>query len=511
MKNPEESSSLDLVGRGDEMANIPSKEMLDHNKWMLCKYQNITYPNLHTSHTYDMVVGNFRDHMVNLFKRLFKLEFRAVEMPRADADAQRKHITPAQMLDSSFLPRAIVNFNQDINAEMLVDIHTQQQAFYARSNGTFCVSNIKQKRLGRGISDVYSYMRDIDFSIVASPKLSSSYLFFTVLVNEQPRAYEIAKHLKYHFPLNVTNEWYYSADYHNDPYKTPSYSPYRLEALIPDEITNHMLEMFQLSNDYAGKEELIQILKRHSNNTMEWKVNAATGIDAMACTYASPMWMTCTNIDVSEIPIESTFSYMIRIEFRCDYYDLMLFKLSASLIRINKDCIELQIENKTYPDNSVTARLPVHIAYFKEDIDGTTIWDTYKLQYIKDDMVSETMLVNGKMKSTSYAEFKMSEVSMQPVINEYIKFILEDNKCKLNHSLYFNIAVKRQKILKGEEKVYGTDKYIDLDYVNDRVKDYKAEIGDTIWVAIYINKDFFHKWAASRGYEPNPNLSSYGS
>lgn len=491
--------------------NIPSRNVFEHNKWMLCKYQNLGYLNLHTSHTFDMVFGNFKNHMTNVIERMFKIKFKAVENPKADADAQRKKLSPADMLNSSYLPRAIVNYNTDVNIEPIVDIHTQQQAFYARSNGTFCVSNIKQKRIGRGVNDIYSYMRDIDFSIVANPKLSSCYMFYTILVNEAPLAYEIAKQLKYQFPLRVTNEWYAMMKQGDDPYKTPQTIPYRLEALIPNELTEQMLEIFQLDSSFEGKAELIEILKRHSNNRMEWKVNSATGEDTMACTYASPMYMTCNNIDLTEIPIENTFTYMIRVEFQCDWYDLNLFKLSASLIRINKDCLELQLENQEFPEGSHTAALPIHIAYFKEDINGTTVWDTYRLQYIKDDMGSESTLENGKFKVKNFAEFKMSEVSMEPHINEYINYILNDNRCSVDHSRYFNIAVKRQKIIKGLDKVYGTDQFIDLDYNNDRVRDYRAEIGDIVWVAIYINKDFFHKWAISKGYEPRPNLSSYGS
>lgn len=493
------------------MTDIPNRNVYKHNKWMLCKYQNLGYLNLQISHTFDMVFGNFKDHMTNVVERMFKIKFVAVENPKADADAQRKKLSPKDMLNSSFLPRAIVNYNFDVNIDPLVDIHTQQQAFYARSNGTFCVSNIKQKRIGRGVNDIYSYMRDIDFSIVATPKLSSCYMFYTILVNEAPLAYEIAKQLKYQFPLRVPNEWYAAIDLKKDPYKTPTTIPYRLEALIPNELSDQMLEMFQLDNSFDGKAELIEILQRHSNNRMEWKVNSATGQDTLACTYASPMYMTCNNIDVTEIPIENTFSYMVRVEFQCDWYDLSTFKLSASLIRINKDCLELQIENQEFPEGSHTVGLPIHIAYFKEDICGTTVWDTYRLQYVKDDMVSESKLIKGRMNTVDYAEFKMSEVSMEPHINEYIQYILHDNRCRVNHDQYFNIAVKRQKILKGVEKVYGTDPFIDLDYNNDLVKDYRAEIGDIVWVAIYINKPFFHKWCIEKGYEPRPNLSSYGS
>lgn len=487
---------------------IPDEELKKHNLYQMCEFQNIGFINTRTFHTFDMVFGNFKNHMTNVVERMMKIKFKAVENPKADADAQRKKLSPKEMLGSSYLPRAIVNYNIDINTDPLVDIRQQQQALYTRSNGAFTISNIRQKRLGKEVGEIYSYMRDIDFSIFATPKLSTCYMFYTIMVNEAPLAYEIARQLKYHFPLRVTNEWFASIT-NKTPYGSPDIVPYRIESLIPNELIEELLDVFELPHNNSGKETLIKILDRHSQNRMYWKVDASTGEDTFACTYASPMWVTCTNIDVADVPIENLNTYVIRVEFQVDWFDLTTFKLSGSLLRINKDCEELQVENQTFPEGSQTAFLPVPIAYFEEEINGTTIWDTYSLRYTEDDVYVDKMLLNGRFKELTYIKFTMSEVTMEPHLNEYIKEILK-GKCKFNHDRYFNVAVKRHKLYKDSYKVYGTDPDIELDYANDTIKDFRSNVDDDVWVTVYINKPHYHQWLIEKGYNPTPNYSTFG-
>lgn len=271
----------------------------DYSKWKVISKQNETFLNLQTSHTFDCVFEHVKGRLTDVTKNLFDINIRDVEVPQADPSWTRQNYKPKQLLDSSYLPRAVLMYNIDVNQEAIAQIPTMERFNRANIGMTYECCTIKQPRLNMPDGQWYDYMKDIDFSLVATPRYSTASIFWSVLVNEQPLAIELVRQFKYHYPIGETNPIYNGFIQINKPTGIKIPKPFIVESYIPRQLVNTMSNMFQIDDNM----ELANILRHHSHNRIEYKINSgvsdATEAD-LAVSYPSPIYLTPQSIDLIE-------------------------------------------------------------------------------------------------------------------------------------------------------------------------------------------------------------------
>lgn len=478
-----------------------------YNKWKVIDKQNKTYLNLQTSHTFDCVFDHVKDRLIDVTKNLFDINLREVEVPQADPSWTRSNYKPKQLLNSSFLPRAVIMYNIDVNQEPLVSIPTMERFNRANIGMTYECCTIKQPRLRMPSGQWYDYMKDIDFSLVSTPRYSSATIFWSVLVNEYPFAMELIKQFKFHYPLNETNPIYNGfIQIGNNPAAQKIPKPYLLESYIPRELVDDMSNMFQIDDNM----ELANILRHHSHNRIEYKIMSgssdATYAD-LAVSYPSPIYITPVSIDLVENQDNNLKYYGVKLEIKVDYMDFSTYRLAHSMIAINKENPLIQTDGVRYvtENGEMGDFAPVYEANFTQLINETTIWDYFKIEYTEDDI--ELLYDNNSDKYNKYAVSYISDLPLELSIMSYIDYIMK-SKCNLNRSNYFNIEVKRAKRGEKDPWIVGTEADIDINYNKLTVVDKRGKVDDGIYLAIYINKDHYNKWATRNGYTTKQNLTS---
>lgn len=470
------------------------------DKWKRIEEQNVTSLNLETTHTFNCVFDHVIHRLEDVTRNLFDINLRDVEIPQADPSWTRTNYTPKQLLDSSYLPRAVAMYNIDVNQDPLVSIPSMDRFNRANIGMTYECCTIKQPRLRMPDGRWFDYVKDIDFSLVATPKYQVASIFWSVLVNEYPLALELVKQFKFHFPLNEVNPIYNGFIQMDDKFKTRIPKPYLVEAFIPRKTVDSMSNMFQINDNML----LADILKLHSHNRIEYKINSGVADETyadLAVSYPCPIYLSANSIDLIENTEGNLKYFGVKIEFLVNYMDLSTFRLSHSMIAINKDNPLLQVPPREAWTSGNYA--PVYEANFTQLINETTIWDYYKLEYTEDDV--DYVESDNKVKQVTVVNMK--GLAEDVVLNAYIDYIRHSN-CNLNRSNYFNVEVKRTKRKPTDKWVVGTEDGIELNYDKFNIVDYKGKVGESVYIAIYINKEHFNKWATKRGYLTQQNLTS---
>lgn len=481
----------------------------DISKWKIIGAQNKTFLNLQTSHTFDCVFDHVKNRLADVTKNLFDLNIRDIEIPQADASWSRTNYTPKQMLDSSFLPRAVIMYNIDVNQEPIASIPSMDRFNRANIGMTYECCTIKQPRLRMPDGQWYDYMKDIDFSLVATPKYSTAVIFWSVLVNEHPLAIELVKQFKYHYPIGETNPIYNGFIQIKPPYGQKIPKPYLVEAYIPRQLVDEMGNMFQLDDNM----ELYNILRHHSHNRLEYKVMSGVADERhadFAVSYPSPIYLTPNSIDMIENTEGNLKYYGVKVEFTVNYMDLSTFRLTHSMKAINKDNPLLQVEKPVEHFDAAKGQLkdyvPVYEANFTQMINGTTIWDYFTVEYTEEDI--ESIWSEDQDKYITVAKTYVRDLPLELPIKHYLNMIKTNSTCKLNRSSYFNIEVKRTKRKFNEPWIPGTEADFEIDYNKMCVIDKRGKKDDSVYLAIYINKDHYSKWATKMGYLNPQNLTS---
>lgn len=479
----------------------------DYSKWKVISKQNETFLNLQTSHTFDCVFEHVKGRLTDVTKNLFDINIRDVEVPQADPSWTRQNYKPKQLLDSSYLPRAVLMYNIDVNQEAIAQIPTMERFNRANIGMTYECCTIKQPRLNMPDGQWYDYMKDIDFSLVATPRYSTASIFWSVLVNEQPLAIELVRQFKYHYPIGETNPIYNGFIQINKPTGIKIPKPFIVESYIPRQLVNTMSNMFQIDDNM----ELANILRHHSHNRIEYKINSgvsdATEAD-LAVSYPSPIYLTPQSIDLIENTDNNLKYYGVKIEFIVNYMDFSTFRMSHSMMAINKDNPLLQSDGKRYvtENNELGDFVPVFEANFTQMINGTTIWDYYTIEYTEDDL--EDIWNDELDKYERHAVTYISDLPLELPVAAYIDMIKRTSNCKMNREYYFNIEAKRTKRKDGEPWICGTEADFVIDYDKLRVIDKRGKSDDSIYLAVYINKDHYNKWATKMGYLTKQNVTS---
>lgn len=478
----------------------------DFSKWKIISNQNETFLNLQTSHTFDCVFEHVKERLTDVTKNLFDLNLRDVEVPQADPSWTRTNYTPKQLLDSSYLPRAVMMYNIDVNQEPIASIPTMERFNRANIGMTYECCTVKQPRLMMPTGQWYDYMKDIDFSLVGTPRYSTASIFWSVLVNEQPLAIELVKQFKYHYPVNETNPIFNGFIQVNPPRGQKIPKPYFVESYIPRQLVDSMRNMFQIEDNM----ELAELLRHHSHNRIEYKVMSGVADERhadLAISYPSPIYLTPNSIDFIENTEGNLKYYGVKIEFLVNYMDLSTFRLSHSMLAINKDNPMLQSDGKRYitENNEMGDFVPVLEANFTQMINGTTIWDYYTVEYTEEDI--EDVWDKDKEKYYSAAITYISDLPLEFPVAAYLDMVRRSN-CRLNRSSYFNIEVKRTARGDKDKWIVGTEEDFIIDYDKMRVIDKRGKSDKSVYLAIYINKDHFNKWATKNNYITKQNLTS---
>ena len=476
-------------------------------KWKVIDKQHETFLNLQTSHTFDCVFQHVKDRLEDVTRTLFDINLRDVEVPQADPSWTRTNYKPKELLEASYLPRAVIMYNIDVNQEALATIPTMERFNRLNFSTMYECCTIKQPRLemaqeGRW----YDYMKDIDFSIIGTPRYTSASIFWSVLVNEQPLAIELVRQLKFHYPLNETNPIYNGFIQINKPRMVKIPKPYLVESYLPRQLVDNMANMFQIDDNM----ELARILKHHSHNRLEYKVMSGTSDETyadMALSYPSPIYLTPMSIDMIENTEGNLKYYGVKIEFIVNYIDLTTFRMAHSMIAINKDNPLLYTDGKDYvtENNERGGFAPVYEANFTQMINGTTIWDHYKVTYESEDFDYEYDADNRKQR---VAITRIADLPIEHNVMTYIKKFANSSKCNINREFYVNIEAKRTKRKPGDKWIVGTEDGFEIDWKRLRVIDSKSEEEDSIYIAVYINKEHYNKWLYRNGFTNSPNLTS---
>lgn len=478
-----------------------------YNKWKICPMQNITSLNLSTHHTFNVLFDHLKVYLKDITTNLFDVNLRDIEIPQADASWTRTNITPKRMLDSSYLPRAILMYNIDVNQEALVSIPSMDRINRANIGMNYKCFSIKQPRLSMPDGQWFDYMKDIDMSLIGMPKYSTASIFWSVLVNEQPLAIDLVKQFKYHFPIGETNPIFNGFVQVNPPYGPKIEKPYQLEAFIPRKIVDDLLNIFQINDTML----LSKILKMHSDNRIEYKIHSGASDETyadLAVAYASPVYLTPSSIDLIENNENNVKYYGVKIEFIVNYIDLTSFRLHHTMLAINKEHPLLQVKNPTVhiTDNGdVVGYGKVNEANFTQLIKGTTIWDYFKVIYSEEDIDNVYDETTDRNKECMVVN--IYDIVQAFTIRKYINYIIK-SQCNLNREEFFNIEVKRTKRGKDDEWVVGTEDEFEIDYDNLNIIDYRSKPDDSVYVAIYINKEHYNKWLQRQGYTNQSNLTS---
>ena len=96
-------------------------------KWKVIDKQHETFLNLQTSHTFDCVFQHVKDRLEDVTRTLFDINLRDVEVPQADPSWTRTNYKPKELLEASYLPRAVIMYNIDVNQEALATIPTMER------------------------------------------------------------------------------------------------------------------------------------------------------------------------------------------------------------------------------------------------------------------------------------------------------------------------------------------------------------------------------------------------
>lgn len=489
---------------------MTEQELLKLNKWKLASYQNVAFKNMDRFHTFDSLFQHLKDRLTDITVNMYKLNLLDVEIPQADPAWTRTNYTMNQLSNSSKLPRAVLMYNIDASNEPFIDIPSMNRTNRMNWSMSYSFLNIRQHKLGRPDGEYFDYMKDIDMALVGTPKYASATIFWSLLVNERPRAVELLKSLKEDFPLNEQLP-FYAGKRITDANKYGRFVPipYGLETYVPDACIDRIRKTFQLTNDVEGNETLLYILNKWSTNRVEWKANSGTGQSGFAIIYSSPVFVMPTSIDLIDYPDNNTKTFGVKLEFQVNYIEFPISKLSCNLKLINKNN-PILIFDKEPKQNTEYAYVQVNEAHFTEEINETTLYEDYiEVQYTEEDIKGDVVYDEeaGESVIKKYAVINIFDLLLDTNIRAYVHYLYH-SECINNLNAYFNIEAQANWKFKGHIAEWGTNHNFKINYEKAEIYDDKGEPGRGCYIAIYVNKPHFNQWCIDNGFKPLPNLSA---
>lgn len=476
------------------------------NKWRIIKDENIGFRNLDTHYTWDTCLENMKKHFYNYTTKIIRVPIKELECPNNDAAYQRSTLTGRQLLERSQLPRAVMMSTFEVNRDQLQAIPSMQQMYRVNSGMHITVFRITEKDYLKTCPEYpQNQLRDFNFTLQANLALTNATIFYTILLESRPMTTEVAKQLRREFPDRDPRDFFYGVKYENDKmYGRRVNIPYNLRSVIPDDIITRLLKLFRFSDNEEGCIKLLNVLRRHSNYKIDYTIDGGTRRRVFTFEYPSQItWITETIDDGIVDQENNVATYGVKMEGVVHYIEFPLFKLMSSYNMPNV----CNPESYDYPQlnkNPNKSYHPFFLSVLSQNIKGTTIWDTYTMEYDESDEVKDE---TGKR---LYMKLDIKNLTNDWMLNEYIDYVLDDWKI-LDREKYFNIEVRHTTALKTwdlENKI-GNDHGITVNYENKLIIDELSEPGDSVYIAVYVNKQRFHEYKIDKGYQDRGNLSDY--
>lgn len=476
------------------------------NRWRIIKDENIGVRNLDTHYTWDSCLENMKTHFENYTRNILKINITEFECPNNDAAYQRSTYTGRQLLERAQLPRVVMMNTFEVNRDQLQYIPSMQQMYRVNSGMHITVFRITEKDFSKTCPEFpQNQLRDFNFTLQANMALTNATIFYTILLESRPLTSEVAKQLRREFPDRDPRDFFYGIKYENDEmYKKRVNIPYTLRSVIPDDIIDKMMKMFNLEDSEIGRTSLLKILRRHSNYKIDYTVDGGTRRRVFTFEYPSQITWITESIDDGIVEQQNNIAtYGVKMEGVVHYIEFPIFKLMSSYNMLNV----CNPDNYDYPDKpseEPKSYHPFFLSVLNQNIKNTTIWDTYEVNYDKSDIVYDEF---GKKE---YMKIDIKDLTNDWMLNEYIDYILSDPNI-LDRARYFNLEVRHTTALKTwdlEMKV-GNDYGITVDYDNRLIIDTLSDENDSVYIAVYINKQRFHEYKISKGYQSQGNLSDY--
>lgn len=475
------------------------------NTWKIIKNEGTNVINLETQHSFEIVLDHICKRLTDITMNEYMINLRDVEKPQADPSWTRSNYSPKKLLESSYLPRAVLMYDINSGLEPLVEIPSMQRANRTLYPLKYKFFNVKEPLLKDIDDNYYNYMRDVGFGLTGIPRYSAFTAFWSILVNERPKAIELMKQLKWKFPLNESTEIYAGRAIRDEKDGRKFYPiPFTSETYIPEEMIKIMKNALQFDCEDSDQ-RLLDVIKKHSDTRVEMKINSGEGGRVFSITYPTPVIITPTSIDLIDMNDNNIKTFGVKFELRVDYIDFPIFRFGSIAKCINK-ANEGLLKEPMVTKDGCSNLAEVHQAKFKDEINGTTILHTYKLEYseedVKDQIDSETF------KLTRVVKLFIPELIDDVRLAEYIRE-LQRKRCSMDICSFFNVEAKRA-FLRGNDdgSIIGMDEDFEYDKNSMMLVDKRGKKGDIIFLAIYINKKHFVRWLTSKGYAHLPNLSS---
>lgn len=486
----------------------------DRNKWKQFKYQNIGYLNNNTLHTFGSVYSHLCTYFTNLINRLSDLKIveSEVEHPIRDKSFMKIYDTNKKMVERTALPRAVMLYNLDVNMESDYKIPNQHRLNWLSHSRVAEVFDIKYS-----FDDNFvDYLQDLTMDVVGSIQETLATVFYTVLTDTKAMHIELVKKIKMAFP---DDGWYniYQTE-KIDPYTQRMIEiPFPVEYRLPDDLIKNLKNILRVETD----EQLNYFLKKYSYNKITYKISGEDQKYAFYTELFSAIKLKCNSIDDGIYSQENNITtYACKLEFTVRYIDISAFKMSIigyilNVVNPNNFYKPIDLPNKETIVN------PVFHIERPSEVKGTTEFNSYEIEYIKDDLNTYFIEPNSKKfvnsffigcEEVEYITLPLCDITDNSLVSEYIDYISDEyGTSREEFEKYVNILLYPKKVDNNNEIIsnkYMLDKEVYKDYIMKRIVDKVHKPGDQVYISIYLNMKHFNEWKIKNGYGNKENLSA---
>lgn len=472
-------------------------------KYRVDKNENLGSYNLNTFFTFDNVfdvVANYLKYKTESFLGRPLLD---IEFPDRDKTHQLINSSDKQLADKTVLPRAIMLYEMNPMDDELVDIPTLNTHFDMNNGLVMELFGIRKSRLSSSVIKELDVYRDIDVSLFGNMSFTSALIFFTVLVDNRVEAIELQKQFKTNFPIENLHDIYKfvvntddtSGCENNSGVRTRELEliPHSFKTVIPDDIVEKLKESFSIKDRPNSDNLLESILKTYSYNYITREVDGSSQKAIWTTTYSCIPIIVPKNIQNSNNVKNMKETSAVRIEFQLSYIEIKAYKLRTKYKVLSAENPSNYIENV-----NVESRLPsigVETLKVAPILGDCSRYADLKLAYESEDFKNNEMSI--------YIPDLLE--TRDKYLPKYIKY-LSESTIEEDHKFY-KIIVKHASNQTADVNVESSNgtyySYDDL-CIYDNI----SNIGDKIYLIVYINNEEYKKWKFKMGFEDIGNLSS---
>lgn len=491
------------------------KQHPERNKWKQFKYQNISCLNKNTLHTFGSIYSHLTEYFTNLVGRLSDIKLLSVEHPTRDRSFNKIVDSNKKMVERTALPRAVMLYNLDVNFESDYKIPNQHRLNWLNHTRVMEVFSLKYSQ-----DDEYiDYLKDLTINMVGSIQESLGTVFFSVLTDSKASHIELVRKLKMAFPDDSWQPLYRTEK--RDPNTERIIEvPYTVEYSIPREIIEIVKKILKIPTD----ELLAKFLKKYSYNKIIYKISGEDQTYEFYVELFSIIKLKCVNIEDGIYTQENSITtYIAKLEFSVRYVDLSAYKMSIIgyiLNILNPDNYHKEPDDPRVINDAQA----IFIKELPNEINGTTEFNSYEFQYIDEDFKEyyidmDKNIINPNpyfmfdedLMKVKYGTLPICNITDNGLVNEYIEYISDEYTDPEEFEKYVNIILTSRKVSEEDKNTIISNKNmlkIKKDYLFKRVIDLESQVGDSIYISIYLNMKHFNNWKTENGYGVVDNLSS---